>query len=225
MTVGKTQFNVVAKNGLASNKVSEPTALDKARWKVIDEQLADEMLADITKETKRLERLLTVACGFVDRMKIRWLISEDDGTYLNYIYGMLVEGSELDKEEERLTTETNDETDNASIHRAVTFARLSNRMSIYNTLTDIDKDVELVDKTASSTREFYCIDDTKTDTDSTWWTFVQRKVWMAHDVTTGSNELFEIGYDDKTLAADMEDPIENGDVSLHNIHFNVREAA
>ncbi len=71
MTVGKTQFNVVAKNGLASNKVSEPTALDKARWKVIDEQLADEMLADITKETKRLERLLTVACGFVDRMKIR----------------------------------------------------------------------------------------------------------------------------------------------------------
>ena len=54
---------------------------------------------------------------------------------------------------------------------------------------------------------------------------MQRKVWMAHDVTTGSNELFEIGYDDKTLAADMEDPIENGDVSVHNIHFNVREAA
>lgn len=68
-------------------EVSTVSKLDIAKMRAADEAYSDEMLKFVQKETKRLDRLMSIAIRFVERLKIRGLVSdENEGNYINYVY-------------------------------------------------------------------------------------------------------------------------------------------
>jgi len=187
-------------------EVSTVSKLDIAKMRAADEAYSDEMLKFVQKETKRLDRLMSIAIRFVERLKIRGLVSdENEGNYINYVYWQMVEGNEVD--EDGVVPQANN----------MEMMRMQQRMVIVNAINDLDDELELIDKSASSTREFYCVDDSKFTSDD------NRKTWMAHDTVTWENEVFDIGYADEAVINDMKDPIEQGMITLENIVY--KEAA